>query len=101
MTGFGNQLAKDLHTIGCHVLATCYRPDSPGAKSLQGLKSKKMTVMTLDVSCDESVAKCLRQVQDICRDSGESNIFLLFRKMCAVKYKAQITRGYILFKAQL
>ncbi|XP_076458200.1 D-beta-hydroxybutyrate dehydrogenase, mitochondrial-like isoform X2 [Babylonia areolata] len=69
-TGFGHELAKALFEQGSHVIATVYRPDGEGAQTLRDVKSNRMTVLPLDVSSDDSVAQCLRQVKEICKNSG-------------------------------
>ncbi|XP_076459307.1 D-beta-hydroxybutyrate dehydrogenase, mitochondrial-like isoform X1 [Babylonia areolata] len=69
-SGFGHDLAKALFEQGCHVIATVYRPDGEGAQTLRDVKSDRMTVLPLDVSSDDSVAQCLRQVKEMCKDSG-------------------------------
>ncbi|XP_076458207.1 D-beta-hydroxybutyrate dehydrogenase, mitochondrial-like [Babylonia areolata] len=69
-TGFGHGLAKALFEQGCHVIATVYRPDGEGAQTLRDVKSDRMTVLPLDVSSDDSVAQCLRQVKEMCKNSG-------------------------------
>ncbi|KAL8600892.1 hypothetical protein ACOMHN_045030 [Nucella lapillus] len=69
-TGFGHDLAKALFESGCRVIATVYRIDGEGAKNLSGVRSERMTVVPLDVSSDDSVAQCLRQVKEMCKDSG-------------------------------
>ncbi|KAK7507641.1 hypothetical protein BaRGS_00001576 [Batillaria attramentaria] len=69
-TGFGKDLAKRLHALDCHVIATVLNPDGQGAKELRDVSSSRMTVLPLDVSSDDSVSKCLRLVRDMCSDSG-------------------------------
>ncbi|KAK7111477.1 D-beta-hydroxybutyrate dehydrogenase, mitochondrial-like [Littorina saxatilis] len=69
-TGFGHALAKDLHQRGCNVIATVFRPDGEGAKSLRDVSSERMTVLPLDVSSDESVAQCLSHVKELSKNSG-------------------------------
>lgn len=69
-TGFGHELAKQLHGKGCHVIATCYRPEGAGASALVEMADPRMSVLPLDVSSDESVAHCLRKVKGLCGSKG-------------------------------
>ncbi|KAL8609203.1 hypothetical protein ACOMHN_058823 [Nucella lapillus] len=68
--GIGHDLAKALFDHGCRVIATVYQPNEEGAQHLHDYKSDRMTVLPLDVSSDDSVAQCLRQVKEMCKDSG-------------------------------
>jgi NAD(P)-dependent dehydrogenase (short-subunit alcohol dehydrogenase family) len=60
-TGFGNILAKRLDRLGCHVFAGCLT-ESGGAQ-LKSQCSEKLTVLSLDVSKQDSVQKALDVVQ--------------------------------------
>ena len=70
LLGFGHALARDLHERGCHVIATVFRPEGQGANDLRDVNSERLTVLSLDVSSDDSVAECLRHVKDLCKDTG-------------------------------
>lgn len=69
-TGFGHELAKELHLMGCQVIATCFRPESPGARALEDLADPRMTMLPLDVSNDQSVGACLQKVKGLCGTKG-------------------------------
>ncbi|KAK7507642.1 hypothetical protein BaRGS_00001577, partial [Batillaria attramentaria] len=69
-TGFGHALAKHLHELDCHVIATVLNPEGPGARKLRDVSSTRMTVLPLDVSSDDSVKQCLTVVKGMCCDSG-------------------------------
>jgi 3-hydroxybutyrate dehydrogenase len=76
VSGFGHELAKELVTHGCHVIATCFRPEGPGAQALKDFRSDsdRMTVLPLDVSSDDSVAECLNHVRQLCKNTGKDNM---------------------------
>lgn len=51
--GIGHALALEFHRRGCHVIATARRPEV-----LVGLDSMGISTLRLDVTDDESVARC-------------------------------------------
>nr|KAG5714893.1 hypothetical protein BaRGS_000381 [Batillaria attramentaria] len=69
-SGFGHGLAKQLHALDCHVIATVLQPEGKGAKELRDVKSPRMTVLPLDVGSDESVSACLHAVREMCGNTG-------------------------------
>ncbi|KAK7507643.1 hypothetical protein BaRGS_00001578 [Batillaria attramentaria] len=69
-TGIGHELAKKLHQLGCHVIATVLLPDGEGAEELRDFGPARMTVLPLDVTSDDSVSKCLNTVKDMCSKTG-------------------------------
>ncbi|GFS30286.1 estradiol 17-beta-dehydrogenase 2, partial [Nephila pilipes] len=54
-TGFGHLLAKRLDSKGFHVFACCLLPDGNGASELQKTCSKRLKIVDLDVTKDESI----------------------------------------------
>lgn len=60
-TGFGHQLAIDLHFKGATVFAACLDDNSEGA---QKLKTTGVHVLKMDVTNDEQVEKGKRYVED-------------------------------------
>lgn len=64
-------LAKRLHEVGFTVFATCLSLESDGAKSLQNLSSQRLKVIHLDITIDDSVGRCQRQVKEQCENTGE------------------------------
>ncbi|BFZ03312.1 hypothetical protein BsWGS_06351 [Bradybaena similaris] len=69
-SGFGLGLAKRLHEVGFTVFATCLSLESDGAKSLQNLSSERLKVIHLDITIDDSVGRCQRQVKERCENTG-------------------------------
>ncbi|XP_046560898.1 D-beta-hydroxybutyrate dehydrogenase, mitochondrial-like [Haliotis rubra] len=69
-TGFGNSLARLLDTKGLNVIAACLSEESDGAKQLKTTGSRRMCVLQLDVTSDESVASCLQRVKTLCNKEG-------------------------------
>ncbi|XP_046560899.1 D-beta-hydroxybutyrate dehydrogenase, mitochondrial-like [Haliotis rubra] len=69
-TGFGNSLARLLDTKGLNVIAACLSEESDGAKQLKTTGSRRMSVLQLDVTSDESVASCLQRVKTLCNKEG-------------------------------
>ncbi|XP_035827904.1 D-beta-hydroxybutyrate dehydrogenase, mitochondrial [Aplysia californica] len=69
-SGFGLGLAQRLHNRGFTVFATCFSLESNGAKQLSGVNSERLKVVPVDVTNDDSVARCLRVVREQCADKG-------------------------------
>ncbi|XP_048248482.1 retinol dehydrogenase 16-like isoform X1 [Haliotis rufescens] len=69
-TGFGNSLARLLDIKGLNVIAACLSVESDGAKQLKATGSRRMCVIQLDVTSDESVASCLQRVKTLCHKEG-------------------------------
>ena len=67
-SGFGLAGAKDLCKAGFEVIAGCYSASSPGAKELR--RNRKIKIVTLDISSEESVKQCVQNVKAWCRDAG-------------------------------
>ncbi|ESO87428.1 hypothetical protein LOTGIDRAFT_66145, partial [Lottia gigantea] len=64
-TGIGHALAKSLDHKGCNVIAGCFRPNEEGTKTLVNTTSKRLRVVELDVTSDESVAQFLQNTKEI------------------------------------
>ncbi|KAG8184947.1 hypothetical protein JTE90_011079 [Oedothorax gibbosus] len=62
-SGFGHGVAKRLDSEGFRVFACCLFPDGEGAKELRKNCSKKLEVVELDVTKDESVKKAVEHVK--------------------------------------
>ena len=73
VTGFGHALAKRLDFLGFTVFAGCYFPNEEGAKALSSSTTGRLHVLPLDVSGDESVAKCVQYVQIHSKEKGKNN----------------------------
>ncbi|KAF8773866.1 retinol dehydrogenase 5-like [Argiope bruennichi] len=56
-SGFGYQLAKQLHSLGYRVFAGCLFPETGGAAELKNECPGKMSIVHIDVTKDESVKK--------------------------------------------
>ncbi|XP_046352509.2 D-beta-hydroxybutyrate dehydrogenase, mitochondrial-like isoform X2 [Haliotis rufescens] len=69
-TGFGNSLARLLDIKGLNVIAACLSVESDGAKQLKTTGSRRMCVLQLDVTSDESVASCFHTVKTLCHKEG-------------------------------
>ncbi|XP_046560896.1 D-beta-hydroxybutyrate dehydrogenase, mitochondrial-like [Haliotis rubra] len=69
-TGIGHSLAITLDDIGFSVIATCLRGEGEGAKQLRKAGSKRMHVLEVDISSDESVANSLKYVENECKMTG-------------------------------
>ena len=69
--GFGLESAKAIHDLGFDVIAGCYDNNSAGAKELKGRPwVQKVEVISLDVTSENSVVACTKEMKDICRDNG-------------------------------
>ncbi|XP_065579813.1 D-beta-hydroxybutyrate dehydrogenase, mitochondrial-like isoform X4 [Artemia franciscana] len=66
-TGFGNALAKHLHSLGYVVFAGCFTKDSRGKGAVElekeGEKTQRLFTVQLDVSSQESVTKAAKEVE--------------------------------------
>lgn len=60
-TGFGNELAKRLDRLGCHVFAGCLT--EKGETELKKMTSDKLLPISLDVAKPESVRKAFDVVK--------------------------------------
>uniref|UniRef100_A0A0B6Z6J6 Uncharacterized protein n=1 Tax=Arion vulgaris TaxID=1028688 RepID=A0A0B6Z6J6_9EUPU len=69
-SGFGLGLAKRLYPKGFTVFATCLSLESDGAKLLKNLGTDRLKVIQLDITNDDSVARCLRLVREECSNTG-------------------------------
>jgi len=63
-SGFGHALAKHLDSQGFPVFASCLNPSGPGAKELTESCSKRLQILALDVTNDESAKKALEFVKE-------------------------------------
>ncbi|XP_054159793.1 17-beta-hydroxysteroid dehydrogenase type 2-like [Oppia nitens] len=62
-TGFGNKLAQRLAYEGYHVFAGCLIPNSSGAQHLKKQFEDNITIVSLDVTKDESVLVAKNLIQ--------------------------------------
>lgn len=62
-SGFGFMLAQRLDDIGFQVFAGCLFPEGPGAGSLQKSGSKRLHVVSLDVTNEDSIEKAVSYVK--------------------------------------
>jgi len=62
-TGFGNQTAKRLDSIGCRVIAGCLT--AKGRSALTEDCSSRLIPIILDVTNEDSVQRALQTVSDI------------------------------------
>ena len=62
-SGFGKLAAQRFDELGCHVIAACLTEN--GSKSLRETCSSRLTTVSLDVSKQESVEKCLQRITEI------------------------------------
>ncbi|KAH9520001.1 (2R,3R)-2,3-butanediol dehydrogenase [Bulinus truncatus] len=69
-SGFGLGLAKRLYEKNFVVFAACLNIDSDGAKELKSVGSERLRVIPLDVTNDDSIARCLRVVKEECANKG-------------------------------
>lgn len=70
-SGFGLESAKAIRDLGFDVIAGCYDDNSAGARELKGRPwVQKVEVISLDVTSENSVAACAKEIKDICRDNG-------------------------------
>ncbi|XP_035234006.1 estradiol 17-beta-dehydrogenase 2-like [Stegodyphus dumicola] len=70
-SGFGNLLAKRLDSRGFHVFASCLFPNGPGAEDLKKSCSKRLQVLELDVTKDESVQNAVNFVKENIGSAGK------------------------------
>ncbi|GBM51129.1 Estradiol 17-beta-dehydrogenase 2 [Araneus ventricosus] len=61
--GFGKLIAQHLDSKGFQVFASCLNPDSPGADDLKKSCSRRLQILELDVTNDESVEKAVQFVK--------------------------------------
>ncbi|KFM78604.1 Estradiol 17-beta-dehydrogenase 2, partial [Stegodyphus mimosarum] len=73
-SGFGNLLAKRLDSRGFHVFASCLFPNGPGAEDLKKSCSKRLQVLELDVTNDESVQNAVNFVKE---NIGSSDLWAI------------------------
>ena len=78
LPGFGHDLAKRLDELGFTVLAACLDPVGDGAKTLLITCSKRLHVIGLDVSRDDSVATALVEAEKIVKKSQQGDVIVLF-----------------------
>ncbi|XP_074641610.1 D-beta-hydroxybutyrate dehydrogenase, mitochondrial-like [Tubulanus polymorphus] len=62
-TGFGHDIAIELDKLGCIVYAGCLFPEGKGATELSSTCSKRLRVMPLDVTSDESVKSAIECIK--------------------------------------
>ena len=62
-SGFGKLAAQRFDELGCHVIAACLTEE--GSKKLRAACSSRLTTVSLDISKQESVEKCLQRVTEI------------------------------------
>ncbi|XP_042304449.1 retinol dehydrogenase 16-like [Sceloporus undulatus] len=67
-SGFGNQLARQLDSLGLRVLAACFT--QKGAEQLEKATSDRLKTTILDVSSTESVVAATEWVKGIVRSKG-------------------------------
>ncbi|GIX77721.1 estradiol 17-beta-dehydrogenase 2 [Caerostris extrusa] len=83
--GFGHQLAKRLDKGGYHVFASCLNPNGPGADDLKKSCSKRLQIVEMDVTKDDSVKEAVNYVKD---NLGTSELW-------AIVNNAGIQKGFI------
>ena len=77
LQGFGHDLAKRLDELGLTVIAACLDPVADGAKTLLITCSKRLHVIGLDVSRDDSVAKALVEAEKIVKKSQQGDALII------------------------
>ncbi|KAJ7317796.1 hypothetical protein JRQ81_003958 [Phrynocephalus forsythii] len=68
-SGFGKALARQLDTLGMHVLATCLTQE--GAEELERLSTNRLKTILLDITSTEKVATATEWVKRCVGDKGE------------------------------
>ena len=62
---------KAIHDLGFDVIAGCYDDNSAGVKELKGHPCvRKVEVISLDVTSENSVVACTKEMKDLRRDDG-------------------------------
>lgn len=69
-SGFGHHLAKRLDALGYPVFAGCLDGNGAGAKELKRSCSKRLQIVEVDVTKDDSVNNAVRFVEDNLGTSG-------------------------------
>ena len=70
-SGFGHSIALNLKKAGFHVFACCFDPEGEGAKSLiSRSQGRNLTVISLDVTKEDSIKKCYEVVHGFLKDSA-------------------------------
>lgn len=69
-SGFGHNLAKRLDALGYPVFAGCLFGDGAGAKELKRSCSKRLQIIEVDVTKDDSVNNAVKFVEDNLGTSG-------------------------------
>ncbi|KAM6955457.1 dehydrogenase/reductase SDR family member 9 isoform 1-T2 [Lycodopsis pacificus] len=67
-TGFGNLLARHMHTLGFHVIAACYT--EKGEDELKQFASDRLETFHLDVTDSESVSKTAALITTLVGQKG-------------------------------
>ncbi|GFT61035.1 estradiol 17-beta-dehydrogenase 2 [Nephila pilipes] len=83
-SGFGNALAKQLDSSGFHVFASCLDPSGSGADDLKKSCSKRLQILEMDVTKDDSVKQAVQFVKN---NLGTSELW-------AIVNNAGIQKGY-------
>ena len=71
--GFGNLLAKQLHSIGATVFAGCLDVNGEGAKKLKTEGSSRLHVLQMDITKDKEIQECAEYVEDTLGKQGKPN----------------------------
>ncbi|KAK7880765.1 hypothetical protein WMY93_032578, partial [Mugilogobius chulae] len=94
-TGFGHALALRLARLGVQVFAGVLDPKGPGAQSLTKQEPERITVLHMDVTDPEHIARVKEQVKKQLGDKGlwglVNNAGLL---LCPVDVELQTMSGY-------
>ncbi|XP_053568130.1 D-beta-hydroxybutyrate dehydrogenase, mitochondrial [Bombina bombina] len=69
-SGFGNLLARRLHSLGFTVFAACLFPDGEGSQALKDSSRGQIKVIKLDVTSDTEMAEAKQFVQDNLPENG-------------------------------
>jgi NAD(P)-dependent dehydrogenase (short-subunit alcohol dehydrogenase family) len=90
-SGFGHTTALLLKKEGFHVFACCLNPEGEGAKTLiSRSQGRRLTVVPLDVTNDDSVKECFKAVNDIMNDpaNGVKELFAIVNNAGVMEIKA-------------
>ena len=84
-SGFGNQLAKKLDSLGFNVFACCFT--ERGADELRKVSSARLKTLSLDVTKTESIVKAKEFVEKhLPSDKGKAANKLSFRTLIKRTY---------------
>ena len=71
-SGFGNELAQQLDSIGYTVFAGCLAPDREGARALKSSCSERLKIVPVDVTDDFQVSQAVNYVKANIGNDGEN-----------------------------